>query len=417
MHRLCVITCVLAYVISCLCSTTLYAAGITYLQTTEPDKVITEKFAIFYRFDRIDVDSTYRSNHETIKHIREYLLNSPRIDSITIYAWASPEGARHHNEWLSEKRAFAAKEYLLSLSSDSQMLNDEKINISPLAENWPGLEQMVAERYARYDRDRVLEILRDGSISDETRKWRLRQLDNGYTWNYLWRNYMPELRAATWVCVWMKPVAVLPEMPLLVAKSYTSEKSLVRPQYTPPMQELCILGLKTNLLYDAVTALNVEIEVPVMDTWSVAVEGVFPWWTWGPNDNKYAFQILQLGVEPRWWFRKGAEGKRLTGHFIGAYAMSSMFDLQWDKALCYQGETWSAGLTYGYSFPIGKLLQLELSASAGYLQADYRHYQPDPEYNHLYIDKYKTGKLDYFGLTKLKVSLVVPINVLKKVRR
>ena len=47
------------------------------------------------------------------------------------------------------------------------------------------------------------------------------------------------------------------------------------------------LAVKTNLLYDAVSALNFEVEVPVAGRWSVMVEDVFPWWH---IDNKYAFQ-------------------------------------------------------------------------------------------------------------------------------
>ena len=155
---------------------------------TSEESVITEKFAIYYRFDDIDFDQTYLTNRESAEHIRNYLINSPRIDSITIYSWASPEGAYHHNVWLSKERAKTAKRFLLSHSPDSAKLNSGKIHISPLAENWPGLLALVEENYHRHDRAKVLTILGDRTIGDETRNWRLKQLDNGYTWNYLWRN-------------------------------------------------------------------------------------------------------------------------------------------------------------------------------------------------------------------------------------
>lgn len=175
--------------------------------------------------------------------------------------------------------------------------------------------------------------------------------------------------------------------------------------------------MKSNLLYDAVTAVNFEFEVPIGERWSVAVEDVFPWWTGGPHDNKYAFQMWEIGVEPRYWFKKNDEVDRLAGHFVGAYLMSSMYDFQYDNALCYQGEYWSTGLTYGYAFRIGKRLNLETSVSVGYLSSDYRHYQPDPAYTKLYKDKFRTGTLSYFGPTKLKVALVLPLSVTKSVRR
>lgn len=382
------------------------------------ESVITEKFAIYYRFDDIDFDQTYLTNRESAEHIRNYLINSPRIDSITIYSWASPEGAYHHNVWLSKERAKTAKRFLLSHSPDSTKLNSGKIHISPLAENWPGLIALVEENYHRHDRAKVLTILGDRTIGDETRKWRLKQLDNGYTWNYLWRNYMPHLRAATWVCVWAEVIDPLPQVAQArETLSHDAGMIHVDPVPTPQPQARTIAALKTNLLYDAVTALNVEVEVPIGERWSVAVEDVFPWWTGGPHDNKYAFQMWEIGVEPRYWFKKNDEVDRLAGHFVGAYLMSSMYDFQYDNALCYQGEYWSTGLTYGYAFRIGKRLNLETSVSVGYLSSDYRHYQPDPAYTKLYKDKFRTGTLSYFGPTKLKVALVLPLSVTKSVRR
>lgn len=376
------------------------------------DTVISESFYIYYKVDSIDINPTYLQNKENLAHIRNYLKNSPRIDSITIYAWASPEGGYKRNVWLSKERAKTAKRFLLETAADSSRLSSDKIKISPLAENWEGLEQIVVERYNRHDREKVLRILRDTSIGDETRKWRLQQLDNGYTWTFLKRRYMPELRAATWICVWAEVIDPLPVVAQASQPLTAKDKGMAPP---PPISTIeenrTICALKTNLLYDAVTALNVEVEVPIGERWSVAVEDVFPWWTGGPHDNKYAFQMWEIGVEPRYWFKKNDEVDRLAGHFVGAYLMSSMYDFQYDNALCYQGEYWSTGLTYGYSVPIGKLLQLEMSASVGYMKTDYRHYQPDLDYGALYKDPYVKGKMSYFGPTKLKVSLVLPIRV------
>ena len=148
------------------------------------------EFAIHYRFDRIDVDSSYMNNAAAIDTIRFCLTHSVHIDSITVYAWSSPEGGYPHNKWLSEKRAAAAKELLLSLAADTTRLNEGKIKISPIAENWPGLLELVEKDYHRPNRERLLRILRAEGIGEETRKWRIRNLDDGYTWNYLKRHYM-----------------------------------------------------------------------------------------------------------------------------------------------------------------------------------------------------------------------------------
>ena len=105
------------------------------------------EFAIHYRFDRVDVDSSYMDNAAAIDTIRFCLTHSVHIDSITVYAWASPEGGYPHNKWLSEKRAAAAKELLLSLAADTTKLNEGKIKISSLAENWPGLLELVEKNW------------------------------------------------------------------------------------------------------------------------------------------------------------------------------------------------------------------------------------------------------------------------------
>ena len=95
--------------------------------------------------------------------------------------------------------------------------------------------------------------------------------------------------------------------------------------------------------------------------------------------------------------------------------MSAKYDFQWKRDINYQGEYWSAGLTYGYAMPISKLFNLEFSASFGYLSTAYRHYQPSEGYGELIKDPYKQGRMGYIGPTKLKVSLVMPINLpLKK---
>jgi hypothetical protein len=178
------------------------------------------------------------------------------------------------------------------------------------------------------------------------------------------------------------------------------------------MEDVTVVALKSNLLYDVLTALNIEIEIPLGNKWSIAVEDVFPWWHSG---NKYAFQMWEMGVEGRYWFRRPQGSRVLTGQFFGLYGMSSKYDFQWRSSVNYQGEYWSAGLTYGYAMPISKHFNLELSLSLGYLSTAYRHYIPSPGYTELVKDPYKQGRMGYVGPTKIKASLVFPINLpLKK---
>ena len=192
------------------------------------------------------------------------------------------------------------------------------------------------------------------------------------------------------------------------AKPVTTEKTELVPSRN------MIAAVKTNLLFDAVTALNVEVEVPIGRRFSVMAEDVFPWWETG---NKYCFQLWEMGVEGRFWFkpweRKGTE--KLRGFFAGPYVMSGKYDFQYDRSINYQGEFWSVGLTAGYSVALGKKknVNLEMSLSMGYMESPFRHYLPDGNYTKLLHDPARDGKFYNIFMypTKAKVSLVVPIGV------
>lgn len=374
------------------------------------------EFAIHYRFDRIDVDSSYMDNAAAIDTIRFCLTHSVHIDSITVYAWASPEGGYPHNKWLSEKRAAAAKELLLALAADTTKLNAGKIKISPLAENWEGLLELVEQNYRRPNRERLLRILRAEGIGEETRKWRIRNLDDGYTWNYLKRHYMKQLRSATWVCVWTSVGAIAP-LPELRDSLRSPQSGLGRKVEAVgrPVSEFSF-AVKTNLLADLVTAVNLGVEVPLGENFSVNAHFTFPWWTAGPYGNKYALQLLDAEGELRWWFAKGEE--RFEGHYLALQGSGGKFDLQWGRDIgCYQCYNWGVGLSYGYAMSLGKHLNMEFALTLGYLAIDYQHYVPSPDWSVLLRDNAKAGVLHYFGPTGLKVSLVYPFHIQRRGRR
>lgn len=337
------------------------------------------------------------------------------VDSLTVVSYSSPEGNYWYNVNLSKRRAAAMRRYL---EGEHPGLHD-RMRITPDGESW----HMFRER-----------ALRDSTISEEQRAWLLEIIDSdsGYEtkkerirsrdaalWNRIVRVWFKEMRRSFIRLEWSENIYTReyfigrPE-PLSAAAS-TAGRAL-----TPPPGETVIertlLALKTNLLYDALTMLNAEIEVPIGEQFSIMVEDVFPWWTFGPNGNKYSLEMWEMGVEPRWWFRRNDRRDRLSGHFIGPYVMSARYDFQWDRDINYQGEYWSAGISYGYAMPIGKLFNLEFTASVGFVSADYRHYQPAPDYSELYRDPFETGVLSYFGPTKLKVSLVLPIKVKRTYR-
>jgi len=418
-------------------------AGETLAQNREPHgspELVSEApgrqphaYRLYYRWDEVDIDRCYLNNSENIDQIVSHLQLSQKIDSIAIYSYASPEGVYEHNAALASARARAARRFIMENLPKGKELDMRNISLHPVAENWDGLREAVDRGYHRWDRKRVISILEDRTISDATRKWRLQRLDGGISWKWMRIHLMPELRLATWICVWESVRPDVPSAPLLPVDVLDDETfDFGEEEYIPEEEDIITNefieteridvapmkyrarkhwypAVKTNLLYDAVTAVNAEVEFPIGRRCSITVEDVFPWWSWGPNDRKYCFQLLSIGFEPRWWFIRDDKKDYLSGHFLGVYGMSGKYDFQWDTRLCYQGEYWSAGLTYGYSMPVCKWMNMEFSVSAGYLHSDYRHYQPSEDYEHLWRDRSKVGKISWFGPTKAKISLVIPI--------
>jgi hypothetical protein len=184
-----------------------------------------------------------------------------------------------------------------------------------------------------------------------------------------------------------------------------------------------IFAIKSNLLYDLATMVNVSVEVPFViqdNHFSVVAQHQFPWWLWG--DNKYCFRFLSSGGELRWWFKphfrpeseKRLKRDALVGHFIGLYGLGGKYDFQNKQKYCYQGEFWSTGLVYGYAMSIAKRVNLEFTVALGYASIPYRHYIPSNDYEILYRDPNKTGIWHYVGPTRVEVSLSIPIYKEKK---
>ena len=389
--------------------------------STIQEKRDTASFAIFYRSAVSRIEPWFKNNAATLdaatKGLRAIVYNSNlRIYKVYVIGAASPEGGKALNARLGHDRAEGVKTFLKNIEP---RLTDSDFVVISKGEDWEGAVK-IAESFDRESGyDAISGIFKD-SANPEAKKSKMKRLQGGRIWRKLISDYYPSLRRTDIYVLYstVQPIppieCELPDGALEVLYSdYIAPPTVLPevefPEPEQPQGKFYSIALKTNALYDVVTALNAEVEVPIGRKFSLMVEDVFPWWNWGPNGKKYCFQLWSMGVEPRWWFARDDRKDYLTGHFAGLYGMSGKYDLQWDTKMCYQGEFWSAGLTYGYALPVTRWMNMEFSVSAGFLRTDYRHYQPDKGYEHLFRDKYNVGTVSWFGPTKLKVSLVIPI--------
>ena len=175
-------------------------------------------------------------------------------------------------------------------------------------------------------------------------------------------------------------------------------------------------ALKTNLLYDATSTINLGLEFKLKSNWTLDLSGNVNLWTFSGN-KKMKLWLVQ--PEARWW-----TCHQFSGHFLGAHFHGGQFNmggmLPWgftngkmfgrfggQAAIMdnrYQGWLTGAGLSYGYHWILGKRWGLEATLGVGYAYIKYEKY-PCTECGSKLADE----KKNYFGPTKAGISLIYMI--------
>ena len=166
-------------------------------------------------------------------------------------------------------------------------------------------------------------------------------------------------------------------------------------------------ALKSNLLYDATTTINLGFETALAEKWTFDLSG-----NWNPfqfEDNmKWKHWLIQ--PEFRYW-----TCRKFGGHFFAAHLLGGQYnfgnidglpnflgsDLSQLADHRYEGWYAGAGVGYGYAWMLGKHWNLEAEIGVGAAYTNFEKYECP-----------KCGKLVgnddhiYYGLTKLAINLV-----------
>lgn len=431
-----------------------------------------EEVVVYYRHDKYSIDRTYMSNGEafaTLDSIFNKYGNA--IDSIAIVAYASPEGRHYYNMWLSKQRAASMKGFLRVKYPSADFSN---LKTYPKGEDFEGLVKMIeADKNVPY-RSEVLNILKQKDVHVDTRMEQLYKVRGGVCYSYIKKNILPWLRTATTCIIYydveaaeaqesieraaqmeivpaeredgkasvLVPYVPTPEHPtakpfedgkateeVVIPEQTTTPEEVVGEQVTdegvvpeqmPEQQSPAeerepesinyLVAAKTNLLFDAVGAVNVAAEIPIGNRFSVDGSWTFPWYV--AKDWDWCYELLWGDVEGRYWLGERTRENRLLGHFVGLYAGGGLYDFQWRSTDGYQGEFFlAAGVSYGYTMRMNNNWRFEFEFGLGYLRSNYRHYyhitQPDGE--EVLIRDRVSGVFGYWGPTRARISLVVPI--------
>lgn len=161
-------------------------------------------------------------------------------------------------------------------------------------------------------------------------------------------------------------------------------------------------AIKSNLLYDATTTINLGAEFKVGERTTLELPFSYNPWTF--SDNK-KFKHFLAQPEFRWW-----ACEPFTGHFWGVHAHYAYFNvggvspLHIIKENRHEGWLAGAGISYGYSLLLGRRWSLEGTIGVGYAYIDYDRYDCPA-----CSPKIKSGSYHYFGPTKVGLTLVFMI--------
>lgn len=395
--------------------------------TTNRVGMIDEKVSvtIYYRWDKDNLDKTYLNNTKALVQIDSLLTNeeSQYIDSVVIVAYASPEGRPEYNKTLSQRRANTVKQYILA---NYPQYRDNQIVTIARGENWDGFRRMAVADPDLLMKEQVLAIIDKPDTNDEQRQSMIAQLDGGRLYkNYILPNYYRYLRLGASLFVIYTPGKVIEiDFNPINIEIIEPVFPVIEPQIMMGTIHSYPIALRTNLLYDAVGAINLGVELPYgrNKNWSLITDVAYAYWR-SPK-NLYALQTLEYGIENRYWLgvnqrlieQKENWAQTLKGWYVGLYGKYwQRYDIQWIDGV--QGDaSWSAGITAGYAIPINRSLSFDFGIGAGWVStSEYRHYH-QPEYDEngkYYLMWQETGIWSGLSLTKVRFALVWTIQTSK----
>ncbi|MDE6811364.1 MAG: DUF3575 domain-containing protein [Muribaculaceae bacterium] len=343
------------------------------------------------------------------------------ISSIRVVGGASPEGSVRINNSLSKHRADRIFDFFASRT----MLKDSVTTFDFIGRDWAGLARMVAEDPEVPGQREVLTLIKE--IQDEIKKngkdseknlLRLKTLGGGRPYAYMYKNIFPALRTSALYIEYsyrypervmlsslppeeLEVNVEIPETPQFeIPDDLIAEGDICRPFY---------MGLKTNMLYDALALPSVGAEFYIGRQWSVTANWTYGWWD---KDSRHRYWRAYGGdIALRRWFGKAASEKPLTGHHLGIYGGVVTYDFEfggkgymgglpgktlWDRC------NFMAGIEYGYSLPVARRLNIDFTIGVGYLWGKMIEYEP---YENEYVWQ-KTKRVSFIGPTKAEISLV-----------
>ena len=440
------------------------------------DEDAVTRYTVLFSLNSTDVDNAYAQNAQVLEDLDAALTgrNADRLTAIRVVSGSSIDGPVALNEKMSQLRGDAVKAYIESKYPKLSNL----IVLESQGEAWDELRGNVkdSDRLTATQKYEILKTIDDPTLSAQAKESVLR---NSSAWNSLLNDVLPLIRFAAIIPVYegcdviapalpdtlahardtmvrahahedstavkaTDSVAVVPQVDTLVpgpiaintdttavaqvdtaAPAITDVK--VYEEYTKIRKPL--FAVTNNLLYESATVftgfhsvpLNIGVEVPISQHWSVTAHymATAPWRAW--NSNADCAELLHADIGAKWYpggtftnpFKQKENRELLDGWYAYASLGAGYYDFE-RNGRGYQGEEVLGSLGLGYGLTLGHNWSLDFAVGGGPVITRYRYYIGRSNNEHL-VYQY-SGRLTYFGVTDAKVSLRYLIHYNKKVK-
>jgi hypothetical protein len=337
-----------------------------------------------------------------------------KLSKVLVIGAASPEGSVEINRRLSEKRANTLLDYISSKAYLPENMREFRF----VGRDWKGLLKLVEEDDKVPNRDEAIELIQkiiaevESGVSNAQQLKRLQQLRWGEPYWYMYQHIFPILRESKLlVCYEMEAPKPEPE-PVVEPEPQPEPQPVEEVQEEIVEAKMCrpfYMGIKNNLVYDALGVPNIGAEFYLGKNFSIVGNWQYAWWS---KDSKHRYWRAYGGdLALRKWFGKAANRKPLTGHHLGIYGQVLTYDVEKGGKGYMGGEpggnifdrcNYGGGIEYGYSLPIARRLNIDFTLGVGYFGGKYYEYVPLDD---CYVWQC-TKKRNWIGPTKLEVSLV-----------
>ena len=377
---------------------------------------------LHFRWNQTNYEENYLTNADAANKLCLMLeeIGMENIDSVEVVAYASPEGVYEHNLKLSRNRARefnSAVRERIGLEGSSF-----KLDVLPGGEAWELLRSRVEADtvISEAARSRILKVLDDDTVGNDTKKWRMAHNALGNTpqegdvYHWLLLNHYRYLRCLA-VTIYVKGDEISPRASLgrndnndttsviTNTTSVITDTSFVIPSEQPvipseveesPVDATAtampaipeeptafhgtpIIGLSTNLLYDvtylpgygltSIPSFSLEY-YPAGGRYTIGADVEWPHWL-HPAEHRYN-QIHNITLWGRRYFRSGEDGFR--GCYLLANVNAAQYGLGWNEK-GWEGEGVGISAGIGYKWTFGRFF-LDLGAAAGFFYSNYDPY-------------------------------------------